>query len=345
MSGYPTTHSETRQAFSWFNAEIIATSSLIARPRAAVILLGWLGARSEHLEKYTAVWNERNCNTVTVRVPGWISMMDVRMCRRRIAVQVLREVDRVVRFAEMQEAGWGKLPVLMHVLSNGGAFVCESVQELLEEVRLRNEKIVAMYAKKKLGESNIKDNHDVDEKETEEERLFRHVCMRISDRLRIGCTIFDSAPGYISYMKALKVIEDVIPLPIVVFVLQFLFLFFIIASDYIPSKLFNTSTKGDSFWEAMKHCCLSSSQAYVYSTKDEVIDYRYLDDLVRLKKVSDDINVLKVLRFTDSSHVQHLRYHKEVYEEMIDNILDTVAQDTLHIHPNDNDSLFSDEDE
>ena len=285
------------------------------RPRAVVVLLGWLGARERYLDKYAKVWQERDCTTISVITSMWVTMTGIG--RYSVAEDVIREVDKIGRAAEMSEAGWGNLPVILHVFSNGGAFVLQSIEELLTRRRTV------------CPSSNIT--------ESVKERKLRHICESFSNRVLSGCTIYDSAPCYPSYVSGIRAIGRAVPVPIVNVLCQALFLLYVLCVDYIPSSIkrlilgekYRFYSMAENFWNSMETCRLTSKEAYVYSTNDDLASYHHLDKLVEIKTAV--VQVLKVLRYKDSQHVGHMRTHPHDYHEMIDTILSSVADTSSHL--------------
>ena len=309
-----------------FMSASIEIARIKRRPRAVVVLLGWLGAQKRFLDKYATLWQERDCTTINVIVPVWITMSG--LCGYSVTEDIMREIDKIGRAAEMTEAGWGRLPVILHVFSNGGAFVVENMERFLRNKR----------------EININNNCP----ESRSDRQMRHICESMSARLWSGCTIYDSSPCYPSYASGVIAVGRAVSVPVFNVLFQSLFALYVICIDFLPyyiqrNVLRNNqySAHAEKFWKCMEQNCLTRNEVYVYSTSDDLADSDYLDKLVQRKTTNKIVNILQVLRFTDSEHVSHLRVHPFQYQCMIDNVLNTVASVEAHIHPESDDDAWS----
>jgi len=317
----------------WMPGLRIEVKSVSRRPRALAIVLGWLGSKQKHLDKYSKLWLDRDCDCITVISPMLSIMTGLGI--RQVTKMVLREANKIVRRSELSEAGWGQLPVLLHIFSNGGAFVLEDIMDFIQYWTRQTKSV------EEFSSSGIFPCCGY----TESRRLLRHNCDYVSHRLSHGCLIFDSAPCYLHYSAGAKALGEAnVHLPMVLrLMLQSLFLLFARIMDLFSYILScgRVKRRAIRFWQKMMNCKMSLSHVYVYSTNDDVTDHQHLDRLVRCYKMSERINVLKVLRFGDSKHVQHLRKHKCEYEEMIDYVLDSLSPNYYnHLNPGEDDELW-----
>jgi Eukaryotic protein of unknown function (DUF829) len=109
----------------------VALASMIVEmknpPRAVALILGHLGATRESLQGYSQLYysNEEYCSVVTATSP----------VRRFLLNQSVRPTARLVlqqAHAAIQNTP-DSVPIVVHVLSNGGAFLLEEKEQILLE--------------------------------------------------------------------------------------------------------------------------------------------------------------------------------------------------------------------
>mmetsp|Transcript_13742 Transcript_13742/g.22741 ORF Transcript_13742/g.22741 Transcript_13742/m.22741 type:complete len:624 (-) Transcript_13742:158-2029(-) len=117
----------------------VQVTSVTKRPRAIVVLFGHLGATCDQLNSYAQLYQEYNCSTICATAPI-LSLVsnDVTMLGE-VAITACRETARLIRMAEMSEMGFGRVPVVCHVLGNGGAKVLEEMEKRIHEVIPKSE--------------------------------------------------------------------------------------------------------------------------------------------------------------------------------------------------------------
>merc|ERR1719223_128234 len=203
----------------------------------------------------------------------------------------VREVCNIVRSIEKERKGDGAVPILMHVFSNGGAFVTFALDSLIQET---------IKAEKKENQDQI-------------DLLF------FSERVkRNGFEIFDSAPAYLYPEKYYAVIETAVPNVLMKLVAKTLVSIAqklkelshaISGKDPYPTK----------FWNDMIESEIFKRQAFLYSTSDNLTDYSKVEELIEIRK-SRGIEIL-AYNFKDSKHVLHWRKYPKEYEGMLEKIL------------------------
>jgi hypothetical protein len=265
-------------------------------PRAVVILLGWWGAQMKHVQKYSALYQERNCVTVTGIVESKaILTLDI-YALEAFAQKLASQTATVVR--EMEQApnnGGKKIPVMIHSFSNGGAYPLWRLEVLIERAMM--EKNVA----------EIQKTQDL---------------LLIGDRLR--GEIFDSAPCFPDNNSAMKAMKHSISNTILrnIFRVTLLIHVFLVLVHRI---LFNKSDSRMDFWKHMTESRLCLNQAYVYSTMDDITDVKMLEELVSARQGHAHAHIL-VKKFDDSEHVQHYRKYQSEYCELMDTFLDRIQE-------------------
>lgn len=113
----------------------VAVLSTARRPRAVVILFGWLGAKSTEMERYAKLYHERQCSTVMATAATMSILLKDDAVLGELAVTACREAARLVRQGDMTDIGVGNyIPVLVHAFSNGGAFLVEALERRINQV-------------------------------------------------------------------------------------------------------------------------------------------------------------------------------------------------------------------
>ena len=257
-------------------------------PRAVVLVLGFGGAQPRHVAKYAQLYTAKGCSVVW----GTASNYDTFLNHRGLDVFAKDAVQQVTKLLRedndapaqsLQE----KTPIVMHILSNGGAFVVRSINHMLDaRDRKRDEK-----------------NDDLE--------LF-------ANRLKMGCQIFDSAPCYLDMTSSFNVIKHLIPNPIVGITAATLFaLLFSIPS--IVSMMLGKPTLGELFWTDLLEDTSCNRQGFIYTERDDIANSKKIEEFVGERK-KRGVNVM-VKHFEKSTHVQHLRLHGQEYSNFVETLL------------------------
>jgi len=260
------------------------------RPRAVVLVLGFGGAQPRHVEKYAQLYNRKGCSTVSGTASNRSLFVDptgidafAQDAVREVAT-ILREDDAAYPNASPTRA----TPVVMHVMSNGGAFVVSRIGHMLDAP---------------IDSSTPGTRGDLE--------LF-------CTRLRAGCHIFDSAPCYLDGKSCFNVIKNLIPNPIVGIPMALLFALTMYGHNAM-SRIVGKPTFGELFWNALIEDATCDLQAFLYSCKDDIADSMKIEELIR-KRRERGVNVM-ARHFSDSSHVQHLRLYGKEYSDFIETVL------------------------
>eukprot|EP00978_Attheya_sp_CCMP212_P015333 scaffold39564_cov50-Attheya_sp.AAC.2 len=113
----------------------VSVLSTARRPKAVVILFGWLGAKSKEMEVYAKLYHERECSTVMATAATMSILLKDDAVLGELAVTACREAARLVRQGDMTDIGVGNyIPVLVHAFSNGGAFLVEALERRINQV-------------------------------------------------------------------------------------------------------------------------------------------------------------------------------------------------------------------
>jgi len=115
-------------------SDCIAVTLRTRRPRAIVVILGWMGSSEKELQEYASLYQNLLCSTVCVTAPTMSLAMHDATTLGEIAVAALREASRLVRMGEWSEMGRGHVPIIIQVLSHGGAQLLEEIERRIREV-------------------------------------------------------------------------------------------------------------------------------------------------------------------------------------------------------------------
>lgn len=280
-------HFRARAASSFVTREACPDTAH-PRPRAVVLVLGFGGAQPRHVAKYAQLYRGKGCATVS----GTASNYDVFIDHTGLAVfgkEGVRHVADLLRENDVKHPTShprDRTPIIMHLLSNGGAFTARSIGEILD-------------ARDGAGD-------DVQDLE-----LF-------AARLRLGCQVFDSAPCHLGVKSTFAVIKHLLPNPLVGIPAATLFALLSGARHAIPTMLGQRSPR-DMFWQALledHHC---RRQAFIYTRRDDVADAEKIEEFMREREKRGVHVVAK--HFAESQHVQHLRLHAPEYSDFIGSVL------------------------
>lgn len=114
-------------------SDSVSVTVITRRPRAIVVLLGWMGAEVGQLEEYVRMYHDLKCSTIVATAPVLSIAVQKTSTLEQVALTACREAARLVRMAEMSEMGCGTVPLLLHAFGNGGALVLEQMDRLIRE--------------------------------------------------------------------------------------------------------------------------------------------------------------------------------------------------------------------
>lgn len=125
-------------------AATVTVEQVRRRPRAIAVLLGHMGQERKDLDRYaTRLYHSQHCSTVSATAPFMVYATHDAATLSEYAVVVIRETARLIRYGEWSEMGFGRIPVLVHVLGNGGAQLLEEMERRIREV-VSNEELEDM---------------------------------------------------------------------------------------------------------------------------------------------------------------------------------------------------------
>lgn len=263
-------------------------------PKAVVLLMGWYGSKLRHVRKYSEIYDQRGCATITGCLDDRsVTLLDV-VKIDEFSSLMAQEAAKLLRTGD-------KVPLICHAFSNGGGIPLQRLQQLMAE-KLNNG----------TGDDNNLDDWNL-----------------IRDRMQLGAEIFDSAPAFPDMETFKGAITTGIP------GIVGILLYYVVAVLYYQTTVRLQQLQGiepwvEAYWKHWETCPIYSPiQAYIYSTADTITKYSQLDELTKTR-AERGVRV-KVMRFEDSQHVQHMIKHKEKYCGLIDEVL-TESSSEAEIH-------------
>ena len=260
----------------------------MTRPRAIAIVLGPLGASESMLERYASWYRQRSCVAVTGASPPWRFARNASL--QPTATEVWQETLQVLRDTPSD------VPVVVHMFSNGGAFLWEQMDRLLDTG----------------GEDNDADTTTV--LSVDDKKL-------LQTRLSSGYLTFDSCPCYIRTLWDTSTPWSV-SFPHRGWSPMRQGLYTTLAATSMTAWLVITLSwsRPQRFWNQMTQSTACPHHVYVYTTADLASDAAAVDRLVadRQATASDNGMTTTVYRYDDSNHCRIDHDHPEDYQRMID---------------------------
>jgi hypothetical protein len=266
---------------------------------AVVILLGWWGAQKRNVHKYGQLYQQRNCATI-VGVPGKIATL--RMDEAALSVYAQEgAVQTATILRSLENAQKRSIPVIFHLFSNGGCFVFEQMELLIQKA--------SVNAEEEKEEKSTPEDTDQD---------------LLLVRARLRGQIFDSSPANLTAHSGTAALEGAFPNVLVASILKGVLLSMHTVT-HVRDKLFGMPTRTETFWNRYLESYMCRHQAFVYSSHDRVTDHVQLDELIQSRKTKFPDLTIMVKKFDDSEHCTHYPKHKEEYTEFVFEFLDMVA--------------------
>jgi len=257
------------------------------KPDAIVVIFGWLGSQLRHLHKYSQLYRDRNCSTVT----GVADSYAILFGDFKILEDFCREATKATVHLLKK---YPDVPVLVHVFSNGGAFPLQRLELMMEQARLSEHP----------------------------SQLDKELCL-LRQAIRRGGQLFDSCPAYPGPMTASRAITSSVSNQYVGAVIQVIYLVWV-WMDTILLWLQGKPCRAESYWHHILDMPFAPTQGYIFSAGDHITDVIKLEELIEVRK-RQALDVL-ILRFEDSGHVLHLRHHPTEYRAFIGNFLKKIQQ-------------------
>jgi hypothetical protein len=116
------------------SSDVVVVTRVSKRPRAVVVIFGHIGITLPEISKYARVYHNQQCSTICATAPLLSLASNNVEVIGSVATTACREAARLIRMADLAEMGMGRVPVLIHVLGNGGAQVLEQLENRIREV-------------------------------------------------------------------------------------------------------------------------------------------------------------------------------------------------------------------
>jgi len=265
--------------------EVFTPSS---QPRAVVLIFGWLGSNLRHVNKYSQLYHARNCATVTGSADSRSILTGDKAKLDAFALEAATKAIKLLKDNDQD------LPVIAHVFSNGGTLPLNRLEVLIHKA----------HRARASGKMTPLDED----------------LILLGKAWERGGQIFDSSPAYPDVRTAMRAIGSSIPNAFARFLLQAVYLLMVFVDQPLV-WLSGYPPKAEHFWDHVMHRPITSRQAYVYSSHDNITNCDKLEELIaHRQEIAGSANVF-VKKFTDSHHVQHLRKHPDEYSAFVDEML------------------------
>lgn len=293
------------------------TPNITTPPRAIAVILGHLGASESTLQRYASWYHARSCQTIAATSPPFRFVGNLSL--ESTAVELWKKT--VLKLRETPP----HVPLVVHMFSNGGAFLWEQMTLLLMETP-------TPPPPESSNEGDPKASTTLSEDDVK----------LLKSRLASGYLIFDSCPCYIR-----TVWDTTTPwnqsFPFQGWGSSSRFLYTGLAAASLSTWLTVTASwsRPRQFWSRITtmSTILAPHHIYVYTTEDAASDATAVDQIIeqRRREAAAAVAVTTteptdpshhhamtttVYRYTDSGHCRIDRDHPEEYQQMIDHALE-----------------------
>lgn len=251
-------------------------------PRAIVFVFGWAFSRMQHVLKYSELYQDRGCATITGILPPLSVSIKNDTAIADFCRGAMEEAVNLIR--RFEGDGSSKqpppIPVMIHALCNGGGFCRLGIHEALASKRADHETTDTMI------------------------------------RDRLTCEVLDSAPVYISTKSSLAALAGVVKNPLVFWTLA---IGGTLANyvKYFWSLLSTGEAFYVTYWNKMMTSDACPNQYFVYSSADTVCDHQKVDEFVEYRRAKG-MGSVEAMKVTDTGHCRHLQGHRKDYCNMVD---------------------------
>jgi Eukaryotic protein of unknown function (DUF829) len=284
-------------------SKIMASNVLcrrVSNPKSVALVLGPLGSSAQStMDDFGQLYLERSCTTVTAACPPVRFFLAQHRFLTPIATAMIRETAKALR-----ETG-DATPLVVHLFSNGGAFLLEEMELLMSEME---EPSGQSTGESSSGEQGIA---------PEDVRL-------IKDRLELQ--FFDSCPCYLHMMwNVSPYFHDAFPNPAwrpwsrKVYYLGSAF------SLTMWCTFTGSFRRSGQFWSRLEQSSFCNHQIYFYTTADMLTDATRIDELIEKRRQELGVNVVS-RRYDDSSHCALYKDHPDEYKQVLEESLEGAIQ-------------------
>jgi Eukaryotic protein of unknown function (DUF829) len=289
--------------------ETMASSVVVRRvsgAKAVALVLGPLGASPEGtVNGFGMMYQDRNCTTVAATSPPLRFFLTQHRMLKPTATAIILETAKALRETPKET------PLVVHMFSNGGAFLLEEMELLMSEVQYKR--------KNQPSDSSIRNA------EEDENPLTWEDVELIQQRMEY--LFFDSCPCYLHMMWDVSpYFKDAFPNPAwhsLTRKVYYLGSAFSLSMWCVFTGSFKRSCQ---FWSSMErnrpYC---KYQVYYYTTADMLTDATRIDQLIEKRRQEPLNDTIVVHRFDDSGHCTIYHDHSDDYNQGLDEALETAS--------------------
>jgi Eukaryotic protein of unknown function (DUF829) len=297
--------------------------------QAVIIVMGWWGAQPAQLDKYVHLYQE--ILPAAAVVAGTANPTSI-LWKDDAKLAQFAKQGLEATAATLVECDNKHLPIMVHVFSNGGGYVWHQMMhildhhdqgETLEEVNHpfpRGPTYGSTDDAPRRSQDYRESSRNSSFSSADTERTPPHANTTIAIiRQNIQCQIYDSSPAYFTFESSVAALEGsgMIPHKFVrgLFKCWFLMVYWV---ESLWDRLRRRPHRLLQYWNDLLGSDLDIPQGFIYSQEDRMVDADHLQDFIQERQRSVPVSVLK---FEDSPHVQHYRYHPEEYKLFVSDFL------------------------
>lgn len=261
----------------------------INNPRAVALVLGHLGSTAQStMDEFGQLYLERNCAAVTAASPTVRFFLTQHRLLKPTVTAMIKETAKLLR-----ETG-EQTPLVVHLFSNGGAFLLEEMERLMSESEMEGSP----------GDSS-------DPLPLEDVNLIKR---------RLEYQFFDSCPCYLHMMWDISpYFNDAFPNPAWRPASRKVYYLGSAVSLTMWCTLTGSIRRSSQFWSTMEQSSYCKHQIYFYTTADMLTDATRIDELIEKRRQGTEIIVR---RYDDSNHCRLYKDHPDDYNQALDDCLE-----------------------
>jgi len=243
--------------------------------KPVVIIAGWLGCQLKNLDRYAALYSSLHFTVMKVIASPPVIVMAGFIQQGRSDAENMHQLATAV----IEKAG--SLPsshISLHVFSNGGCFLWESIRDILSlEELCASAKIV---------------------------------------KARLRGVVFDSSPAY--YAGNYELLGNALKYCLPSDREKALNYMQSIESSLGREKCAQLSLqRALDYWEGLRNCSFPVQSLYICSRDDKLTPFEKLYDLIQYRVSRQGAHSVKYCIFEDSAHCQHIMKYPMEYKECI----------------------------
>ena len=289
----------------------MAASVLVRRvsgAKAVALVLGPLGASPEStMDGFGKMYQDRNCSVIAATSPTLRFFLTQHRMLKPTAMAMVKGAANALRETPKD------IPLVLHVFSNGGAFLLEEMELLMDEVAEKDNHVSSHSGASIHSATENEENLTWEEVELIQERM--------------EYQFYDSCPCYLHMMWDISpYLGDAFPNPM---------WHSLSRKVYYLGSAFSLTTwcaftgsfkRSNQFWSRMEKCRpYCKHQIYFYTTTDMLTDATRIDDLITKRRQEPHNDTIVVRRFDDSGHCTMYRDHNDEYNQVLEEVLEAAT--------------------